>query len=72
MIVSKCDKCNAEYREGEYPDWLQITADRGVMIINANKSVVKFGVLDFCCPDCARDFLAELAASMKPIPQVVE
>lgn len=69
MIVSKCDRCNTEYREGEFPDWLQITSERGVMVINANKAVVKFNVLDFCCPDCARDFLAELSATMKPAEQ---
>lgn len=67
MIVSKCDYCNTEYKEGEYPNWLQITSERGIMVINANKSVVKFNVLDFCCPECACNFLGELANSMKPV-----
>lgn len=66
MIISKCDKCGAEFQEGKYENWLQITADKGVMIINANKSIIKFGVLDFCCPECAQGFFAELVDAMKP------
>lgn len=70
MLVNKCDKCDTQYKEGDYPDWLQITGDRGVTIVNANKAAVKFSVLDFCCPDCMKEFFIELSSTMKPVQQV--
>ena len=71
MIVSKCDACGTEYREGEFPDWMQLTGERGVIISNAHKAVTKFAVLDFCCPACMEKFFTDLATSMKPVEQEV-
>ena len=67
MIVSKCDNCRKEYSEGECPDWVQITGERGILIIGANKSVTKYGVLDFCCPDCAKEFIESVIVAMNSV-----
>lgn len=64
MLVNKCDTCKAEYREGEYPEWFQLTADKGVIIVDSHHSVTKFPVLDFCTPQCAAEFFTSILATM--------
>ena len=33
MIVNKCDNCQAQFEEGQFPEWLQLTSERGILIV---------------------------------------
>lgn len=67
MIVNKCDNCGTDFKDGEFPGWFQITADRGFLIVNANKQVVKYAVLDFCCDSCLSSFFKKLESTMEAV-----
>lgn len=60
MFVSKCDHCKAEYSEGQCPDWIQISGERGIMVSNANKNVRRYQVLDFCNVGCMHAFFENI------------
>lgn len=68
MIVNKCDNCNLSYEEGLYPGWIQITGDRGVLIVGTKRNVMKYQVLDFCCAECAKEFLNDVIKAMNTPP----
>lgn len=65
MLVNKCDNCNVEFKDGEFLEWLQITADKGIIVANSTRSVVKFHVLDFCSPTCMAEFFTTVLARME-------
>jgi hypothetical protein len=64
MIVNKCDNCQAQFEEGQFPEWLQLTSERGILIVGPGRSVVKYQMLDFCSPLCAQEFLTTLTRKM--------
>ena len=65
MIVNKCDNCQVQFEEGQFPEWLQLTSERGILIVGPGRSVAKYRMLDFCSPTCAQEFLTTLVIAMR-------
>lgn len=65
MLVNKCDNCKADFDDTNSSTWLQFTAEKGVMIVDGVGNMVKYPVLDFCCPECVKEFMEKSLSQLK-------
>lgn len=66
MLVNKCDNCRVELKEiAEFPEWIHVTSQSGIVVTLAGVGAVKFQSLDFCNPKCAEEFFGALVQTMR-------